>query len=107
MRSGGGSGPVATFSAPNSTTSTVATGINDGNVIVGYYDTGYRGGQTSHAFIRDSSGTFETLDYPGAISTSAFAIGNTGEIAGYFDDAEGLSHGFLAKPFRGVREERR
>src|SRR5689334_16397319 len=42
----------------------------------------------------DTGGTFRTLDIPGASSTIAAGINNTGQIVGWFDDSKG-QHGFL------------
>jgi hypothetical protein len=47
-----------------------------------------------HGFIRASNGTFTIIDALGSSSTNAFAINDTGEIAGAFTDVSG-SHGFV------------
>jgi hypothetical protein len=38
---------------------------------------------------------FTPVDFPLATSTSAFGITDTGEIAGFYDDAAGNTHGFV------------
>src|SRR5262249_16423992 len=40
-------------------------------------------------------GSFTTVDFPGARSTQALGINPRGDIVGQYDDAEGVTHGFL------------
>ena len=63
-----------------------------------YFDSGF----TSHGFILPSGGTFTPLDFPGSpnnpvFGTAARAINPTGQITGYYFDANGY-HGFLMIP---------
>ena len=52
-------------------------------------------GLRGHGFVRDASGTFATIDIPGAGSfTVAFGINNHGEIVGAYSDDAG-AHGFV------------
>ncbi len=97
---------VTTFSFPGSTTATTANGINDANVTTGYYTLGYRGGESSHGFIRDNDGNFEALDVPGSRATLAFGINGLNDVVGYYDDAQGGEHGFVATPNRRQRVRR-
>jgi probable HAF family extracellular repeat protein len=86
-------GVFTTFVVPGAS-STVASGINDGGRIVGYFDdaTG------RHGFVY-SGGVFTAFDAPGAYfngayDTAATGINDSGQIVGYFFDAAGI-HGFL------------
>jgi hypothetical protein len=102
-----------TFEAPNASTregvGTFAMVVNAAGEITGYYNSGaYKG---LHGFLRHRDGTFTNFDPPGAIADNAahkdqdgylvrpvtgpMSITEDGEIAGYFGDATGLSHGFL------------
>src|SRR5437870_5380612 len=44
---------------------------------------------------QDVTGTFVTIEAPGARMTAARAITADGRIVGFFDDANGHTHGFL------------
>jgi probable HAF family extracellular repeat protein len=48
----------------------------------------------SHSFIW-SNGVFTQIDFPGAKSTVTFGINDSGEVAGYYEDAGSVFHGFL------------
>ncbi|HVW83743.1 MAG TPA: hypothetical protein VHB50_03645 [Bryobacteraceae bacterium] len=98
LSEGFGTASVTSFIYPGSTTATVANGINDRNEVVGYYTVGYRGGSSSHAFLRYAGGNFAALDVPAARSTLAAGINNQREIVGVYDDPAGGQHGFLAIP---------
>jgi hypothetical protein len=39
--------------------------------------------------------SFTTIDVPGASVTAALGVNSTGQTVGDFDDASGLTHGFL------------
>jgi probable HAF family extracellular repeat protein len=41
---------------------------------------------------------FTTIDVPGATATVTHGINNSGQIVGWFQDATGARHGFLATP---------
>jgi uncharacterized membrane protein len=46
-------------------------------------------------FVLDD-GRYQTIDFPGAATlTIAFGVSNRGDIVGYYDDAEGRTHGFV------------
>ena len=42
--------------------------------------------------------TFTQIDVPGSDGTLAFGINDSGQIVGYYQDADGYFHGFLATP---------
>jgi len=71
---------------------TEAYGINDSGLIAGTYYSGIE-----HGFITDTV-NFLTIDYPGALGTIATGINNKGQIVGFWRDANGGTHGFLATP---------
>jgi probable HAF family extracellular repeat protein len=47
------------------------------------------------AFSVTSAQTFSSLDYPGAIATTAEGINDSGQVVGYYQDGSGAFHGFL------------
>lgn len=78
---------------------------------VGHYTVGDHG--TDRGFIRHKDGAVENLDPPGSITddavhadpegyvlhavTAPLSVNQRGEIAGYFDDTNGLVHGFVRR----------
>jgi probable HAF family extracellular repeat protein len=70
-------------------------GINDLGTIVGYYN----GADGYHGFV-DSGGQYVTIDDPNAAPGSTYALGINvfGQVVGYYLDAMGTFHGFLATP---------
>ena len=42
-----------------------------------------------------ASGTYITIDYPGAVQTDISGINNLGTMIGYYIDAKGVNHGFI------------
>ncbi|HEX4835699.1 MAG TPA: hypothetical protein VFW01_05125 [bacterium] len=81
-----------TFDAPGAVNGTVAAGVNDTGMIVGYY---YDAVLCPHGFLRSLSGsTYTQIDITGATCTSANAINGSGQIAGHFFNSTGV-HGFL------------
>ena len=42
-----------------------------------------------------ASGTYTTIDYPGAVQTDISGINNLGTMVGYYVDAAGVDHGFI------------
>ena len=50
-----------------------------------------------HGFL-DTGGSITVIDVPGAHDTGAIGINNSGQIVGFFTEASGISHGFLATP---------
>lgn len=75
---------------PPGSAEATAVGVNDTGVIVGNYDTTFRG--PDHGFI-DNAGSFTTFDIPGADSTSLTGINNKGELAGDYSKG-GVTTGF-------------
>ncbi len=50
-----------------------------------------------HGFVL-SNGLYTTIDVPGSVLTGIFSINAQGEIVGSYDDAGGVSHGFVGTP---------
>lgn len=85
--------------------------VSEGGEIVGHYTAGEHG--TDRGFIRHKVGMVENIDPPGSITddavhadaegyvlhaiTDPLSINRRGEIAGYFDDTNGLVHGFVRR----------
>ena len=72
-------------------TDTYAYGINDAGQIVGEF----QDARGIHGFLRTSSGTFTTIDVPGATLTNADGINATGRIVGLFKGAGPGQHAFI------------
>jgi probable HAF family extracellular repeat protein len=72
-----------------------ANGINDAGMIVGCF--GCFNIFSGDGFL-DIGGSFFQLDFPGALATQAEGINNLGQIVGFYVDANGGVHGFLATP---------
>jgi len=71
--------------------SSVATGINDADEVVGFYNSG----GVNHGFLY-SAGIYTTLDHPlGMGGTFAQDVNDLGQIVGNYQDAGGNNHGFL------------
>jgi len=101
-------GAITSFEAPGGihTVSTVAMAINAGGTITGYYVSAVsqEGGvyYLAYGFVRAADGSFTTFDAPGAGTggypyhqgTYTLSINRAGTIAGYYVDANGVSHGF-------------
>jgi len=105
-------GTITIFDAPLAPTSTkdrgtVAMGINDSGVIVGFYSTGtYTTNSVYHGFQRlaTSPYTITTIDAPNAGTgdgpgfkqgTQAYGINASGQIVGSYTDSNFYHHGFL------------
>jgi len=74
---------------PPAATDTHATGVNNTNVVVGYFSDA----SGTHGFM-DAGGVYTTLNAPGAVKTYAYGINGTGRVVGYYVDASGVTHGF-------------
>jgi probable HAF family extracellular repeat protein len=74
-----------------SSTASVATGINEGGVIVGAY-TDMAGKR--HGFVDDGD-TFTDVDVPGAGTTQVIGVNAGGQIVGDYFDAADVEHGFV------------
>lgn len=91
---------MVTFDVPASDGyGTMPAGVNLAGVVTGnYYDSNY----VSHGFVRNADGTFTTFDAPGAgtvpnDSNGTFPLGINlfGTVAGYYNDANLVSHCFI------------
>ncbi len=85
--------------------------VSENGEIVGHYTAGEHG--MDRGFIRHRDGAVENIDPPGSITddaahadpegyvlhaiTDPLTINQRGEIAGYFDDTNGLVHGFVRR----------
>lgn len=95
--------PIITFDVPASDgNGTFPTGINLAGVIVGNYDDA---NAVSHGFLRWPNGTFTTFDSPGAGTVPSDSNGTfpeginvLGVVAGYYNDSNLVSHGFIRTP---------
>ena len=84
------------FDDPFGVNGTFPEGINNSDVIVGYY---VDANAKSHGFIfNEATGTYFTLDISGAVNTFIYGINNGGEIVGAYVDSSGNTHGFEATP---------
>jgi hypothetical protein len=90
---------IATFDIPDAAYGTFAESIDQDGTTVGFYKDA---DLVTHAFMRDNLGNITTIDPPGAASigfasprAQALSINAEGVIAGYYDDASGVSHGFV------------
>jgi hypothetical protein len=77
-------------------------GINDSGIVSGYYQDSTT---SQHGFLYNSqTGHYTFLDDPdarfsnGVEITQVTGINNSGEISGYYSDANGVFHGFVATP---------
>jgi len=51
-----------------------------------------------HGYLRERSGNFIAIDYPGSIDTHVFGINASGDIVGSYVDHSFNIHGFVARP---------
>jgi probable HAF family extracellular repeat protein len=70
---------------------TTPTGINNSDVVVGYY---VDAGGITHGFVLSGS-TVTTIDDPNGTATFCEAISSNGSIVGEYTQADGNNHGFL------------
>jgi hypothetical protein len=77
---------------------TYATGINDNDVVVGYF---YDSNVHAHGWVLNGS-TFTRVDVPGATSTYVNGLNISGQLVGTFTDGNGY-HAFIATPTAGSR----
>jgi hypothetical protein len=85
-------GSIVTFDAPSASTKagegTFAQSINLAGEIAGYY-AGSNANGVRHGFVRHTSGSLETFDPPGSVSTVAQSMNDSSEIIGRFSAREG------------------
>ena len=88
-------GGVSTFlDVPGEGGGTIAEAINAKGLVSGYYRDA---AGVEDGFVYDSlSGTYSTLAFPGATGTYLTHGNNDNEFAGYFFDANGSYHSFIA-----------
>ncbi len=67
-----------------------ATGINDANVISGFFQTA----SVTDGFTLKGS-TLTILSFPGSVFTEALGLNNKGQVVGAYMDAHGVTHGFV------------
>lgn len=104
-------GTITVFGYPLSGVySTSATAINVAGTITGIYvgvsNTDQGEAYIGYGFVRAADGTITSFSAPGAGSganpdhqgTFPTSINNSGRIAGYYTDANGVSHGFVRTP---------
>jgi hypothetical protein len=88
-------GAAISFKLPDpSATGIVAGGINDLRQLVGYYTDAT---STLVGFLRQPSGQFVNIIFPGALSTQVYGINDCGIVVGVWGDA-GTAHGFYGRP---------
>jgi hypothetical protein len=90
-------GAITEFDPPNLVDNFV-NGINARGQIVGFGGNIIARKSSQIGFLRNPNGRFVHLVAPGAAATSPFGINDSGEIAGQFQDAAGISYGFLRDP---------
>jgi hypothetical protein len=78
-------GPGATYSEP--------LAINPAGAITGYFCS-----NACHGFLRTPDGVITAFDPPGSFFTQGTGINPSGAIIGAYQDANGVSHGFLRLP---------
>ncbi len=99
-------GNIAAFDASEAGTGagqgTYPVNVNDLGVVVGFY---LDGNNVAHGFLRVPEGKLTTFDAPGAGTiasdsngTFAYGMDDFGVVAGYYNDANLVSHGFLRTP---------
>ncbi|MGB9368449.1 MAG: cadherin-like domain-containing protein, partial [Xanthobacteraceae bacterium] len=72
--------------------STTARDINNNGLIVGFY----QNQSLTHGFAYDqSSGTWTTIDIPGAIATFVYGVNDSNQIVGSYTDVNNNVHGFV------------
>lgn len=94
-------GVWSVLDASAGTGGTFAGGINNSDLIVGYY-LDKQG--ASHGFTFDQpTGTFTSVDMQGAANTYLYGINNLGEMVGSFVDGNGQTYGFSVSPSPDIK----
>jgi hypothetical protein len=95
-------GKVVSFDVPGKV-GTQALGISPGRTVVGVYRLGAGTAWTGHGFVAETNGSsdpaswsFSLVDVPDAVQTVPRALNAKGELVGYYYDAAGVVHGFVA-----------
>jgi len=83
---------------------TQALGISPAREVVGVYKVLVDKTWNAHGFVAETRGSvtpadwkFTAVDLPGATQTIVRAINDGGDLVGYYVDASGVTHGFIAK----------
>jgi hypothetical protein len=88
-------GPPISFKLPDPKgTGIVPGGINDLRQLVGYYTDAT---PTLVGFLRQPSGRFVSIIFPGALTTQVFGINDCGIVVGFYTDGS-TAHGFYGRP---------
>lgn len=69
-------------------------GVNDSDLAVGFYND-IHGDSHGYTYSIPTNTFSPDILFPGAVSTVTAAINNSGEIAGFFTDSMGVTHGFI------------
>jgi len=90
-----GSGPLVNLGSFGGDSSvSVATGINNNGMVVGYSN--YLGaGNTTHAFVYNQNSGMQDLGTLGGPTSYAEAVNNNGVVVGYSQTASGSTDGFI------------
>lgn len=82
----------------NDPTFNQALGINDRNVVVGFFGSGANAKHPNRAYWTTApftQKTFRAITIPNAVQVQAVGINNNNDIAGFFADRKGANHGFV------------
>ena len=71
--------------------------MNEHGDVVGFYSDA---AGAVHGFRADRHGSVSRIDVPGAVATRPYSITNHGVLYGTYDNADGVSHGYVATPRR-------
>ena len=82
--------PQGLSSGPVATDNSMATGVNDSGMVVGF---DMPSSTVSNGFLF-SNGVYTRIQFPGSTFTEPLAVNNNGEIVGTYTDADGNMHGF-------------
>ncbi len=98
-------GKFQTLTVPGSSEYTVAWGVNDSGIVVGFY-TACTPGCYNHGFAL-RSGRYLSLDYPGAVETYADGVNGSGQIVGSYTFDQQTYHGYVTSPITAADFEER
>jgi uncharacterized membrane protein len=70
---------------------TQAAGINNARLVTGFYEDA---SSNHHGFVWQA-GTFQTVDYPGAVYTLLLAVNNRGVAISFYGDADNTEHAVM------------
>lgn len=91
-------GHVYTLKAPGAST-TEATGVNDGDMVVGFYMVGTGSSAKMYGFTWQKGVGFTKISDPkGVGTTDVNGVNDAGDLVGFYTDSKGNTDGFVAKP---------